>query len=517
MYLRSIMSNDLSCESTHGQPVAVTDTTAHRADATPSGVHATPVAPIPAPPPSIANMRAPAVAAAASCLAVPDVSLKASSGHAKPTKLAQTAPAPAWHSAPSCLEDLLLIDPYDFPHPPPSPKQLVPATIPNVKFLLTKYGIGVHYDVIKKKVRVLMPRFMKTSDNVDNVVLAHISSLAAMNNMPTSQIPVYVEALADANPFNPVADWIRSEPWDGVKRFNEIADTIKARDGFPNELRLILLYRWLLSCTAAAILDKGFKARGVLTLQGRQGCGKTSFFASLIPDPTLREQVLKQDHHLDGASKDSVITAISHWITEIGELDSSFKKDIARLKGILTGEHDKVRRPYARCDTEYPRRTVFCATVNASDFLVDLTGNARFWTIPVDSINYMHGINMQQLFAELALDVQSGVQWWLTPEEEALLDTCNRDHRSSSVIGDLLSEHLDLTLIGDTQNPRMSATEVLRVLGYTAPSNGQAKECAALLRDLLGDSKRIKGYQKWSVPLKPSAKANWEEFVRQTT
>lgn len=496
------MSTDSSFESTHGLPVEVTDTTAHRADATTSGVHATAVTPASAKAATTVDLRATSVATAASQLVAPAaVSNKTLSRQTRSPQIPR--PLEERHCAPTCLEDLLPLDPSAFPHQPPGPKQLIPATISNVKLLLDMYGFFVRYNVIKKKTEVLMPPFIRTSDNVDNVVLAHISSLAAMNNMPTGQIPAYVEAVADGNPYNPVKDWIEGTPWDGIKRFNEIADTIKAREGFPNELRLALMYRWLLSCVAAAIVDKGFKARGVLTLQGRQGCGKSSWFAALISDPVLREQVLKQDHHLDGANKDSLITAIGHWITEIGELDSSFKKDIARLKGILTAEHDKVRRPYARADVEYPRRTVFCATVNAADFLVDVTGNTRFWTIPVESINYLHKLDMQQVFAELAIDVRNGVQWWLTPEEEAWLDSCNRDHQSSSVIHDLLMGYMDLDFKDDPQNLRMSATEVLKALDIKSPTNAQCKECASILRDLLGEPKKIKGYMKWRIPLAP--------------
>ena len=75
--------------------------------------------------------------------------------------------------------------------------------------------------------------------------------------------------------------------------------------------------------------------------------------------------------------------------------------DMARLKGVLTRDFDKVRRPYARAESEYQRRTVFFASVNKPNFLVDMTGNTRWWTIPVSKINYEHGIDMQQVFAQL--------------------------------------------------------------------------------------------------------------------
>ena len=212
--------------------------------------------------------------------------------------------------------------------------------------------------------------------------------------------------------------------------------------------------------------------------------------------------MVKVDHHLDAHNKDSILGAITHWIVEIGELDSTFKKDFARLKGFLTNDSDKVRRPYARTESEYPRRTVFFATVNDENFLVDHTGNTRWWTIPLVAINYEHGIDMQQVFAQLAVDFEKGNQWWLTKEEEQLLESCNSDHRANSVIRDLLMEAIDLSKIGEPGNPYKSTTELFEILGIKSPKNGDSKELTGILRELLGASKKVSGTQRWRIPLR---------------
>ncbi|WP_166675210.1 VapE domain-containing protein [Novosphingobium sp. PhB55] len=177
---------------------------------------------------------------------------------------------------------------------------------------------------------------------------------------------------------------------------------------FPTDFRDLLVKKWLLSAVAAALKPYGFRCRGVLTLQGPQGLGKTSWGRNLVPDQALGAEVVRLDHHLDSNNKDSVLIAISHWIVEIGELESSFKRDVARLKGFLTQDIDKVRRPYAKEATEYRRRTVFFATVNSYDFLIDSTGNARFWTLPLVDVKHDHDIDMQQVFAQLAVELNGG-------------------------------------------------------------------------------------------------------------
>jgi putative DNA primase/helicase len=244
-------------------------------------------------------------------------------------------------------------------------------------------------------------------------------------------------------------------------------------------------------------MPSGFRCRGVLTLQGPQGLGKTAWVSALVPDAALRAQAVLLNHHLDGSSKDSITTAVSHWLVEIGELDGSFKKDIARLKGFLTAETDKVRRPYGRLDSEYPRRTVFCATVNEANFLVDPTGNSRWWTVPVTHVNYEHGIDMQQLFAQLAVDFENGQQWWLTQAEERELEKHNNVHRVVSAIRERILHAIDPEPKQDTELSAMSAIELLVALGVNYPTNPQCKECAGVLRELFGEPKKVNGRFIW--------------------
>jgi predicted P-loop ATPase len=391
-----------------------------------------------------------------------------------------------------------------FPDSPKTQGGHLPATIANTQHLLRALRIIVRYNTVKKKIEILLPSSMvATTDNADNVALTHIISAAALNGLPTGQIPAYVEAVADLNPYSPVAVWIQGRAWDGKDRLPEIYATIETREDFPIPLKETLLRRWLLSAVAAAFVPRGFKARGVLTFQGSQGIGKTSWIRNLVTDDVLRDAAIKVDHHLDASNKDTILGAICHWIVEIGELDSTFRKDVARLKGFLTSDQDKLRRPYARGESEYARRTVFAATVNESNFLVDMTGNTRWWTLPVRRIDFNHAVDMQQLFAQLALDFEKGEQWWLTPEEEAQLENSNREHLNVSVIREELQEYLE-SVKDSKEHKAMTPKQVLKdILGYEHVQNQQCRECGQSLRDLIGESKRINGINKWRIPCGP--------------
>lgn len=345
---------------------------------------------------------------------------------------------------------------------------------------------------------------------MDNVTLMRIVSAASKNGLPTGLVPGFVQAIADRNAYNPVADWIRSQTWDGMDRLNDLYATVIEKPDYPEGLKKILIRKWMLSAVAAVLVPAGFKCRGVLTLQGPQGVGKTSWVKSLVTDAKLRDDVVKLDHHLDAANKDTILGAITNWIVEIGELESSFKKDIARLKGFLTADSDRVRRPYDRRESEYPRRTVFLATVNDANFLTDTTGNTRWWVIPVQSLNFQHGIDMQQVFAQLAVDLEDGAQWWLTGEEEAMLESLNQRHQTISAIAEKLAEHVDPDGIDGPRVAKLTASEMLDVMGYKFPTNAQARECGAALRALFGDPKKYNGIYRWKVPLREPTADVWK-------
>ena len=232
-----------------------------------------------------------------------------------PTALASVpldtpAPKPSVYA----LDRAKPLDPDSFPNQPASDHSQIPATIANFQHLLRSYKVAVSYNVIKKKIRIVVRGHKGSFDNHDNVLMTQISSLAALNGFPTSQLANLLVAVADRNLYNPVADWILGVPWDGVNRLPAYYATLVETADFSKSLKETLMYRWALSPVAAALMPSGFRCRGALTLQGPQGLGKTTWIESLVPDKLLRAQVVLLNHHLDGSSKDSITTAVSHWI-----------------------------------------------------------------------------------------------------------------------------------------------------------------------------------------------------------
>ena len=365
------------------------------------------------------------------------------------------------------------------------------STLENFRALLDFTGVAIRYNEMSKREEISIPGVDASGDNEINVNIAHVESLAATHGFSHGRAAAFIPVVADENRYHPVRDWILSKPWDGVSRIGSLCDTIQTKDA---TLRNILVYRWLLSAVAAAFKSSGFWSKGVLTFQGAQSIGKTSWFRRLFP--------VDSGYGLDGVcldpqNKDSINRVVSHWLIELGELESTMKKDVAALKAFITNQVDIYRRPYARAESEYHRRTVFFASVNSHQFLKDDTGNTRYWCLKVDSLNYQHDIDMQQLWAEIYEKYKAGEQWHLTSEEAALLESNNAEFVEIDPIEELILNRYDLHV---ARTERYTATDVMHIIGYEKPTRADCIRCGRVLTTLFGESKKTNGRKCFQMP-----------------
>jgi predicted P-loop ATPase len=386
------------------------------------------------------------------------------------------------------------LSPWGFPHV--GDKGAILSSLENVDHLLRAYGIATRYNAMKRDVEIDVPGRPYGDDNREAGAMAEIVSLAARNRVPRENLGEFIRAISDRQRYHPVLDWIRSRPWDGRTRIDALADTLKS----PIDARLKrqLLLRWLLSAVAALVTPGGLAAHGVLVLSGDQGIGKTSWVKALVPAGL---DAVKEGAIIDPANKDSVLAAVSHWLVELGELGATFKKaDIDRLKAFVTTAVDKIRRPYDRVESKLPRRTVFFGSVNDKHYLVDDTGNRRWWTIPVLAIDYRHGIDVQQLWAEILELHQGGEQHWLTPTELADLNALNDEHQAIDPVDELLRGGFAWD---EPATQAMTATDALIAVGVDRPNRQQANHAAAVLARLTGaQSRKSNGRKVFDLPPK---------------
>lgn len=396
------------------------------------------------------------------------------------------------------------------PLPDMSPRFKPMATIENVAEICRRLGVVIRYNVISKEEELLIPNEAYSVDNQANASFAWLQSWCARFQMPTDKLGDFVTYLAERNLYNPVAQWVTSKPWDGVSRLEAFCDTIKAHDEENDptikNMKRTLMKRWMISAIAAAFQPNGVSAHGVLVLQGDQYVGKTKWFKSLVPEKlglTQDGMMLRPD------DKDSVKQAVSFWLVELGELDATFRKsDIAALKAFLTRKNDVLRRAYARKESHFARRTVFFASVNPQQFLHDPTGNRRYWTISAREIDHSHGLDMQQVWAEVLTLFNAGETYFLLPEEMASLNHSNEDF---TVIDPIL-ERLQTQLNWQSEKSYWqwkSVTDVLVSIGMERPTQSDCTKAAGYIRTLNnGQAKRTAKGRSVLIPPKAS-QATW--------
>lgn len=358
----------------------------------------------------------------------------------------------------------------------------------NLLAVLVAKNITARYNQITKRPELLVPGLQCVKDESDNTSLTVATDLAIKAGMTANRVPELLDAIAAQNPYCPVQTYIDSKPWDGVSRFAQFTSQIVCANPSFAEL---LWRKWLTQAVGAVYEPCGISNAGVIVLTGAQNIGKTTFFRALTAGVF---GVFLEGQTLNPADKDSVLTAVSHWIVELGELDATFKKaEIAQLKAFVTKNSDTVRRPYARKDSNFPRRTVFAGTVNDFQFLHDITGNRRFWPIDVDAITLDPSLNYQQLWAEVKTWYDSGERWYLNNQE---LNTLNQ-YSEQFVVNDpdieaLLSKY---PFVGCTQWTAELMKDICRKAYIENPTKAQAMKLASAIRKYNGGQRPLNSNQ----------------------
>ena len=311
--------------------------------------------------------------------------------------------------------------------------------VENTAALLEAYGITVKYNLMRHRLEVAMPEFESEPEYHENKSLAALSALAESHGLAEKQTFSHLTLLM--KPYHPVWDWICSVPWDGQDRMPDFYGTLTASLDQDAGLYSVLIEKWMNACVKAVMpraRGEIFRPPGVLTLQGAQGMGKSRWIESLAP---AGSGWILSGAALDPHDKDSVTQLTSVWIVELSELDGTFDRaHIAAIKAFVDRPSDTYRRPYARTDEQVERRTMMAASVNPRAFLADETGSRRWWALSLSGIDPDHGINMQQIWAQVRVRVEAGATWWLTPNEHLQLTVSNYQHTATDPLVDDLWE-----------------------------------------------------------------------------
>jgi len=213
-------------------------------------------------------------------------------------------------------------------------------------------------------------------------------------------------------------------------------------------------------------------------LEGRQGLGKSRAAATLAGENWFTDGLPR-----DLGDKDAAIHLQGRWIIELAELSQLRRNEIETVKSFISRQTDKFRPPFGRVEVEVPRQCVFIGTTNEAEYLVDVTGNRRFWPVRCGQIDLTAlARDRDQLWAEALHRYQQGESWHIedTEIQQQLAEEVARRTVSDPWlphVAEVLAQVQEETTPGEV-------LQRLADLKLTDYSKGLAVRVANMMRDL---------------------------------
>lgn len=274
-------------------------------------------------------------------------------------------------------------------------------------------------------------------------------------SMPRTTLEEGMRMVATRHQYHPVREYLHSLKWDGTPRLNTWL--IRAVVGDPAKLskrRTKYMRRvgaWMLMGMAARAMRPGVKFDYMPIFEGAQGMRKSTVLACLAGDWFADTGFVLGD-------KDSLQMLQGRWLYEISELDAMARAEVTKIKAFIASRADWYRASFDKRPREYPRQLIFAGTTNEHQYLVDGTGNRRFWPIEVTRIIDTEMVlrERDQLFAEAWARVQQGERYHPDNREELELFLPEQTARMvespiEMKLLDYLVNHLDGQLVKEAQ------------------------------------------------------------------
>lgn len=181
--------------------------------------------------------------------------------------------------------------------------------------------------------------------------------------------------------YNPLKDLIDNLEWDGKNRCEHFLCVWAKADDTPYVREVS---RLIFAGGINRLYSPGCKFDDTPVLVGtKQGEGKSTLIRWLA----MHDYYYGEINAVEGNV--GIEQLSGKWILEVGELAAFTRaKEIESVKAYITRQTDTYRKPYDREVSNIPRACIFIGTTNNRQFLVDKTGNRRFYPVITHSVGY---------------------------------------------------------------------------------------------------------------------------------
>jgi predicted P-loop ATPase len=196
-----------------------------------------------------------------------------------------------------------------------------------------------------------------------------------------------------------------------------------------------------------------------------QGIGKSTGLRVLASDEYFSDSLPADLSH-----KDARDHLRGKWIIELSELSQLKRAEIETVKSFLSRRYEQYRPSYGRNEIKFPRQCVFAGSTNSSEYLVDTTGNRRFWVVACGGTVDLAALEQDrdQLWAEAVSRYLKGEPWHLT----GTLANVAAEEANLRLIHDPWTPDV-LEALGELQQTEVSPGEIMRHLPVSAEARNE--------------------------------------------
>lgn len=368
-------------------------------------------------------------------------------------------------------------------------------------------------------------------DNVEYIDLEDTTNLLSTYTLMSSNYPSTISRYLKLNncdfrtsqvidllksnfvkPYHPFKQYLHNlKKWDETMNnyIHELSQTAEVED---QEQWYYDLKGFMIGIVAS--IEKKYRKdevnHSMLVFISTEGEGKTTWINNLLPE-CLREYFYSGLPRFD--DKDTLKLLHETLICNIDEIDTLEKKEFNYLKELITKPRIRMRKAYGHFAENFEHNTSFCGTLNEEVFLPSGNGQRRFAIHKPITLDYMHKVDIDMVYAQAYYLYHKGERYWLNKKDIANRKQANQSYVSISPEEEYFSQYIvkpsedEQSLIN---NPPIwkTSSEILSYISNFAKlqiNTNSIRKIGVKLKEQGFKTKKVKGNNLWFVNLRTEA------------
>lgn len=302
--------------------------------------------------------------------------------------------------------------------------------LPHVFPSMIRSVVPIYYDDFSKNIKVDLGWGDVVLDKDEEAIILERVSETYGINIPFQDRENSFISAGYKNKVNKLKELLKRTEWDGIPRVEELfIDALGADDNiYTREIT-----KKILLASVYRALHGGQKFDISVILAGSQGIGKS----------TLLRRLATSDFYLsitDKITKEALQDTQGKWIVELEELATMEETRTKKMKAWISAENDDFRVVYTKKTKKHPRKFIIFGTTNEPEFLIDWSGNRRYFVMNCDEdkvINSVHDLSKnywEQIRAELYEMYNNGEAFRPSKELEEYINKANIEYLEKDLV-----------------------------------------------------------------------------------